>query len=249
MKVIVQNLAIEYKDEGSGKILLFLHGWQGNLQSFDTLVPLLTTSYRVIRVDLPGFGKSETQKEVWDLDTYVAFLNNFIEKLNLEIYALVGHSFGGRIAIKGEARKILHARKIVLVASAGVAQRKNFRNFFFKVVAKIGKCVTYIPPLLFWREGLRRKMYTFIGSDYMNAGVLKKTFLKIIAEDLTENAKSITVPTLLVWGETDKETPLSDGLRLSKMIANSSFKTLKDCGHFVYKEKPKEVAELIQKFL
>jgi pimeloyl-ACP methyl ester carboxylesterase len=248
MKIIVQNLAVEYRDDGSGKVLLFLHGWQDNLQSFTILIPFLESNYRMISLDLPGFGKTEMPGETWDLDRYVNFVNDFIKKLNLEVYALVGHSFGGRIIIKGEANNIFNAQKIVLIGSAGITKRKTFRNYFFKIIAKIGKFIVYIPPLYFWRKTLRKKMYSFIGTDYANAGALQDTFLKIINEDLTENAKKIMTPTLLIWGEDDTETPLSDGQRFSRLINNSQLEVLK-AGHFVHKEKSQEVAELIQKFL
>jgi pimeloyl-ACP methyl ester carboxylesterase len=248
MKIIVQNLAMEYRDDGSGKVLLFLHGWQDSLQNFNTLSSLLAPKYRIICLDLPGFGKSEMPKEAWNLDRYIDFVSDFIKKLNLEVYALVGHSFGGRIIIKGEAENIFTAQKIILIGSAGITKRKTFRNYFFKIVAKVGKLVVYIPPLYFWKEALRKKMYSFVGTDYANAGALQNTFLKIISEDLTDSAKKITVPSLLIWGENDTETPLSDGQRFNRLINNSQLEVLK-AGHFVHKEKSQEVAELIQKFL
>ena len=188
-------------------------------------------------------------KEVWDLDKYVNFVDNFIKKLNLEVYAIVGHSLGGRIIIKGEAENIFKAKKIVLIDSAGITKRKTFRNYFFKIIAKIGKFITAIPPFIFWRENLRKKMYSFAGNDYYTAGVLKNTFLKLINEDLTDNAKNIKMPTLLIWGENDTETPLSDGQNFSRLINGSILEVLKDAGHFAHQEKPKEVAELMRKFL
>jgi pimeloyl-ACP methyl ester carboxylesterase len=249
MKIIVQNLATEYLDEGTGKIVLFLHGWQDNLHTFDYLVYLLSPTLRIIRLDLPGFGKSEVPKETWDLDHYVGFVKDFIQKLNIQVDTLVGHSFGGRIAIKGEATKNLQAQKIILICSAGIAKNRTFRNSLLKILAKIGGLITCIPPLIFWREELRKRVYSFIGSDYLNTGKLKETFLKIISEDLSASAKKITTPTLLIWGESDTETPLSDGKQLSRLIHNSKLEVISGAGHFVHKEKSQEVAKLVQEFL
>ena len=249
MKIIVQNLATEYLDEGTGKVVLFLHGWQDNLHTFNSLVSLLSPRLRIIRLDLPGFGKSEVPKETWDLDHYVRFVNDFIQKLNIQVDTLVGHSFGGRIAIKGEATKNLQAQKIILICSAGIAKNRTFRNLVFKLLAKIGGLITYIPPLIFWREGLRKRMYSFIGSDYLNTGALREIFLKIISEDLSASAKKITTPTLLIWGENDTETLLSDGKQLAGLIPNSKLKVISGTGHFVHKEKSQEVAKLVQEFL
>ncbi|MBI3630999.1 MAG: alpha/beta hydrolase [Candidatus Sungbacteria bacterium] len=249
MKVLVQNLAIEYRDEGVGPVMLFLHGWQDTLHTFDLLVPLLFPARRIIRVDLPGFGESETPGESWDLDGYVRFVRDFIRKLNISVDTLVGHSFGGRIVIKGEAAKELDPRRIILIASAGTVKRRTVRNAVIRALARIGKIVTSIPPLLFWREKLRARMYRLIGSDYMHAGVLKETFLKIIFEDLSASAKKMTTPALLIWGAEDTEILLSEGKSLSRLIRNSKFKVVNGAGHFVHREKPQEVTELMQEFL
>ena len=92
-------------------------------------------------------------------------------------------------------------------------------------------------------------MYGFIGSDYLNTGKLKETFLKIISEDLSASAKNITIPTLLIWGVNDTETPLTDGKKLSQLISGSELKVLNETGHFVHREKSQGVAKLIQEFL
>ena len=249
MKVIVQNLATEYRDEGAGKVILFLHGWQDNLHTFDALASLLSPTSRIIRLDLPGFGNSEIPKESWNLDDYIQFLKNFIQKLNLPVDTIVGHSFGGRIAIKGEATKNLQPHKIILIGSAGITRNRTFRNSILKVFTKIGGWITYVPPLFFWREKLRKKIYRLFGSDYLDAGALKETFLKIISEEIGMSAKKIIIPTLLIWGENDTETPLSDGKQLFQLIHNSKLKVIKGAGHFVHREKPREVAKLIQEFL
>ena len=248
MKVIVQGIAVEYTDEGNGPIALFLHGWKDNLHTFDSIAPLLSSSLRVIRIDLPGFGESETPATKWALVDYVRFVQAFIDKLNIKPDILAGHSLGGRIVIKGIATKGLEAEKIVLISSAGVAQRKTLRNFFFIIVAKIGRALTSIPPLNRLRQNLRRGLYDSLGSDYLGAGALRDTFLNIIKENLTSAAKTITMPTLIIWGSDDTETPTIDGRRLQSFIRGSSLRVLSGAGHFVHKEKPEEVAELIREF-
>lgn len=249
MKVIVNGLATEYEDEGAGQIILLLHGWQDDLHTFDALVPLLSPAYRVIRLDLPGFGKSETPKRSWDLDVYVQFINNFVQKLNIHVGTLVGHSFGGRIIIKGNAARKFRTDKIILIGAAGVTKRRRLRNAAIMALAKVGKIITCIPPLIFWRAGLQKKMYRLVGGDYGTAGALRETFLKIISEDLGGSAIKIAMPALLIWGANDTETPISHGERLSKLIRNSELKVINGAGHFVHQEKPNVVAKLIQEFV
>ena len=101
----------------------------------------------------------------------------------------------------------------------------------------------------FWRAELRRKLYEKIGSDYFAAGELRDTFLNVIREDLQSAASCITIPTLLIWGSAYKTTPLSDGERLSKIIKNSTLKVIPGAGHFVHRERPAEVAEMIRRFI
>lgn len=249
MKVIVQNLSTEYQDEGDGRVMLFLHGWKDDLHTFDALASLLPHERRIIRLDLPGFGESEAPKETWNLDDYVKFVKGFTQKIDVEVETLVGHSFGGRIAIKSEAAKTLRAKKIVLIGSAGAAKSRMFRNSLLKFLAKLWGLIMYIPPLIFWRERVRKSAYAFIGSDYMSAGALKETFLKIISDDVRASAKKIITPTLLIWGESDTETPLSDGKRLFQLIIGSRLEVISGAGHFVHKEKPEQVAKLVQEFI
>ena len=249
MQVIVNNMLTEYTDQGSGKVVLFLHGWGDNLHSFDHIAETLKNDYRVVSLDLPGFGKTEMVKDAWDLNKYIDFVNNFTKKLDLTVYALVGHSFGGRVIIKGTADGVLGGDKIILIGSAGIAQRKTFKNQIFKVVAKVGKIATLIPPLYFWRDALRKKMYSFVGTDYLNARPLRETFVKIVNEDLASSALKINKSALLIWGANDTETPLTDGKRLSGFIKNSRLEVIEGAGHFVHKERPLEVLKLIKQFL
>src|ERR1700684_4042346 len=121
MKVIVDNLAVEYSDEGQGLPLVMLHGWMDSLQTFDAITKFLSTKYRIVRLDLPGFGASELPSKPWFVGGYATFVADFCKKLNIEPVAFVGHSLGGRIILKGLAEHSLSAQKAVLIASAGVA--------------------------------------------------------------------------------------------------------------------------------
>ena len=249
MQVIVQNLDINYLDEGEGPVILLLHGWQDSLLTFNELTLKLSKAHRLIRLDLPGFGKSETPPSAWSLDDYVRLVSDFMAKLNVKADIIAGHSFGGRIAIKGTAGNVFQPKKLILIATAGISKSRTARNLALKVLAKTGKAVTSIPPLSFCKEKMKKKMYAAIGSDYLNAGTLKETFLKTIAEDLCQAAEHIAIPTLLIWGADDMETPLSDGKKFAQLINNSDLKVISGAGHFVHREKPTLVSELIDEFI
>lgn len=229
--------------------MLFLHGWQDSSRTFDALTSHLSQKWRIIRIDLPGFGQTEMPPIAWSIDDYARFVAAFIGKLNLCVAVLVGHSFGGRIAIKGIAEKYLYADKMVLIDSAGVTPQKSTRNTFLTIGALVGHVLIALPPFCFWKKQIRQTLYRLIGSDYASAGALRDTFVRIIAEDLSAQARLLDIPTLLVWGENDTKTPLADGQRLALLIRGSVLKVLKGAGHFVHQEKSQEVARIMRSFL
>ena len=248
MKIIVDSLAVEYMDEGQGPILLMLHGWANSLHSFDAITALLSPNYRVIRLDIPGFGESELPPHPWYTKDYVECVRAFLAKLNVEPYAIVGHSFGGRITIKGVGTGRLQPQKIILIDSAGNARRDTPRVLFYKVLAKVGKAFSYLMPNSLY-TALRKGLYRRSGSDYLEAGALSQTFLNTVNEDLTNDAERIKVPALLLWGERDTMTPLEDGKRLAAAIPNARLEVFASLEHAPHREQPEKIVEAITSFL
>src|SRR3989344_362430 len=250
MKVLVNNIATEYTDEGKGPVLLLLPGWMNTLRNFDELASRLVSNYRIVRLDLPGFGGgTETPPLNWHIADYASFVKAFTQKMGLDSYMLVGHSFGGRVVIKGVAQEMLRPSRIILIAPGGVAKHRTLRNQILTVLAKIGKVFLYIPPFVFWRTQLRRKLYKMLKSDYFAAGALSRVYLNAIREDLQEDARKIQIPTLLVWGADDEMVPLSDGRRFAELIKNSKLEIISGIGHSLHRERPEEIAKLIHTFL
>jgi pimeloyl-ACP methyl ester carboxylesterase len=248
MKIIVNQLALEYQDQGTGQVMLFLHGWQDNLHTFDHLIPLLP-GYRLVRLDLPGFGLSQLPPLTWTLKDYAECVQTFVQKLKLEVAVVVGHSFGGRVALKSISTHLISPQQLVLIGCAGVAQRNTLRNSVFKVLAKVGKALVFIPPFIFWRKQLRAALYRRAGSDYLTTGALKDIFMRVIAEDLSGAAQQVVTPSLLIWGAEDAATPLVEGQRLATLMPQAQLKVISGAGHFVHVEQPAAVAQLIQEFL
>ena len=241
MKTIVDGLAVEYADEGHGEPLVMLHGWGDSLRTFDALTAELVATHRIVRLDMPGFGGTERPKGAWTVSDYAAFVGKFLEKFGINTYVIVGHSFGGRIAIKGAGRGILTPRAVVLMASAGNARRRTLRNGAYLVAAKIGKAISLLLPLRI-RERMRARLYKSAESDYDAAGPMKDIFLNTIREDLSADATNIQQPALLIWGGQDEVTPLYDGKRLADRIPNSKIVVIPQAGHFLHREYPREVA-------
>jgi pimeloyl-ACP methyl ester carboxylesterase len=174
----------------------------------------------------------------------------FTAKLGLrKIEFLVGHSFGGRVAIKAIADGVLSPTRLVLIGSAGVRHSLSLRNQLFKALAKTGKAVAAIPGLSSVSPSLRRALYRSAGSvDYLDSGPLKQIFINTINEDLRDSASKITIPTLLIWGAQDTDTPPADGRILAKLISHSSFILVAKAGHYTHLDAPERVYQAIDEF-
>lgn len=242
--LVVKNLIVEYLEKGSGDLILFLHGWGTGADSFEALVRQFKDK-RCIALSFPGFGKSEKPDDAWGVEEYAIFVRDFMDKLRLNPEVIVGHSFGGRVVIKGVSKGLLTPKKLVLIASAGAA-RKTVRAQFRNILAKVAKALTLLPPLNLLRNRIQKK---FSSNDYHNAGDMKEIFIKVVNENLENDASKITLPTLLIWGKNDLETPLVEAKRLKSRIDGSELKILEGTGHFVFQEKSEEVAEEIKRFI
>lgn len=242
MDCIVDDLHLHYQDEGTGPTLLLLHGWGSNLHTFDPICDRLKSSYRLVRLDLPGFGKSQLPPTDWSVTDYVTLVAAFLRKLDLEPFAIVGHSFGGRIAIKGLSGGTLRANKLILIASAGVKSAPTLRTQATSFASRL----SHLPVFQPFRTGARR---LFGSRDYQAAGPLRGTLRKVLDEDLQVDAARITSPTLLIWGKLDTDTPPSDGQTLHERISHSQIEFIPSADHFVHETHAERVAKLIREFL
>ncbi len=233
---------IELNPEAS-EALVFLHGWQSSAEAWmGVLSKLKEKNIHLLALDLPGFGKSPLPPAAWGVGDYARVVKNFLLKKELSQVILIGHSFGGRVAIKLAATAPSVLKKLVLVDAAGF--RDNSLNRALKV-----RAAEFLKPLfnLSMFKSLKPLLYEAIGaSDYGNSAALKQIFIKTIEEDLSVNMTEVQVPTLLVWGEFDYVTPLSFAHRMSKLIPNSQLMILPEAGHFSFVDQPDKFVEAIQ---
>ncbi|MBI2591985.1 alpha/beta hydrolase [Candidatus Saccharibacteria bacterium] len=249
MNVVVNDLMTNYQKVGNGKTIVCLPGWGDSLDSFSELIKSLQAKYTVLALDLPGFGGSQAPPKAWDMADYTKFVADWMKKVGIvRTYGLIGHSYGGSIAIKGLASDDFKTEKLVLLASAGVRKKHSLRKKIIKAVAKTGKLPAYLlPPKT--RQKLRRKFYKTAGSEALLLPHMEATFKQIISEDIQSAAKTISVPTLLIYGSKDQTTPAEDGQALHQAISGSKLEIIENAGHFLHQEQPEAVAQLIEDFL
>jgi len=249
MQVVVDDLLINYSRQGKGRVVVILHGWGDNSKSWLGLSKSLSKKFDVIIPDLPGFGGSQLPTSAWGLNDYGVFVSNFLNKINAQgVYCVIGHSNGGAIAIRSVAQKIIITDKLVLLSSAGIRGESKGRLKVLRYAAKTGKLLTSPLPESS-KNKLRAKAYKTIGSDMFVAENLQETFKRIVTDDVRSDAKMINLPTLIVYGENDQQTPLRFGEIFHELIAHSSLEVLTETGHFLQLDRPKEVEEAIEGFI
>lgn len=251
MQIVINNQMIRYDVYGaefSGTILI-LHGWGDRAFGLKNLASSLESSnYRVIVPDLPGFGESEAPMQPWGLDDYALWVSQFLQKLDVSPNIVIGHSNGGAIAIRALANDYIQTEKLVLLASAGVRSNYQGRKKALRVVAKSAKLATAILPTN-TRLKLRKRAYSAIGSDMFVAEHMQETFKKVIADDVQADATRISVPTILIYGETDTATPVTYGQLFADAIPNASLLTIPKAGHFVHIDASGAVTRAITEFI
>jgi len=237
---------------GSGRNLLCLHGWGASHESFAELRETMKSDpVRIIAPDLPGFGESGILTRAWSVDDYADHIAELVKILDLTDVFLLGHSHGGRVAIKLASRGYPWISHLYLCAAAGIRRSKHFRRKVGILLASIGKTICSIPGLRTLQPTARKLLYKFLMvHDYERAeGALKETMVRVIDEDMTPLLDRIVVPTDLFWGEDDTMTPLADAIIMNKKIVQSNLLTFAGVRHRVHRDRAGEVAGVIRKAL
>lgn len=248
----VDNIPVNYVDEGTGDVILLLHGWGSNITLFDGIIKVLSPRHRVIALDMPGFGKTPEPPEAWCVDDYVDFVMKFMESLKLKEVSIVVHSFGGRVLFKMNARENLPytIRKVVLMDSAGIMPKKTFRQKVSLRLYKTARCIMSTKVLHFLYPDAVEDMRKKRGSaDYNNATpTMRATLVKVVNEDLEPLISRISCPTLLIWGDADTATPIADAKRMEQLIEDTGLIVCEGAGHYSFLEQPAKVHSALNAF-
>ena len=213
-----------------------MHGWGGSIDSFLGIAKFIGKKYRVTLVDFYGFGKTPHPDFPLFVEDYAISVVNLIRKYKMTRVTVVGHSFGGRVAIRLASKYGYLIDSIVLVDSAGLKPRRNMVYY----------CKVFRHKLL-----NKLKIAHKAGSaDYQALkGVEKQTFKNVVNEDLTPELNKITLPTLIVWGDKDRDTPIYMARRMRRKIRNSGLIIFEGAGHFAYLEGHKQFVSILTNFL
>jgi len=236
----IKNIDVNYIQYGNpkGKDIILLHGWGQNIEMMKPLGDNLE-DYHITILDFPGFGESEEPKAALTIYDYEEILEELLNDLKIRNPIVMGHSFGGRVAIVYASRN--KVEKLVLFGAPCIRnERKSTKE-------KVLKGLKKLPGM----NGIGEYMKKFIGSDdYRNASpVMRETLVNTVNEDLTECAKRIEAPTLLIWGTLDTAAPIEDAKKLEGLLIDGALIELPGCTHYAYLEALPQVINILNNFL
>ncbi len=266
-----QKVRLAYRDHGTGPAILLLHGFGASSYTWRHVEPALTASgYRVITLDLKGFGLSEKPfDDRYSIFDQAALVSQFIDQIGLKKVTVVGHSLGGGVALvlalEKDPAKRKRITRLVLIDSIAYAQKipiafsilrtpvlgeVSSRLVPLEVQTRIALKLAYYDDSKFDSRDV--KQYAGPLKDKGSRNALIQTARQILPENLPELSsryKTIKIPALIIWCDNDKVIKPKIGLRLNRDLPNSTFRLVGQCGHLPQEEQPEQTIKLIQNFL
>lgn len=237
MVYVYNDVKIFYQFHNGPSInpVLLLHGWGCDSKIFHDLIEKFPEK-SFLTIDLPPFGKSSSNIEKWNIFTYVGMLMSLLDYLRIDKCDILGHSFGGRLAIILSAVKCSLVQSCILVDSAGMRPRRTLKYYYKIYKYKINK--------KFKKSTLNQG-----SKDYLELPPhLKKVFNSIVNTFLEDYCKKISTKMLLIWGKNDKETPLYMAKRIHRKVKNSELHVIENAGHFPFLDCSFEFYKIINDF-
>ncbi len=260
--VEVDGTFVHYVDEGEGIPIILLHGTGSSLHTWDLWAERLKNKYRVLRITLPGFGLSGPRfDKKYKIKDYVNLLENFVEKIGVEKFHLVGNSLGGSIAWLYSSFYDKKVNKLVLINSSGFEldevpfvikiARNNYLNFLIKktspkyLIKKSLKEVYYNDKLI--SKSIINRYYKLNLRQGNRQAFIDRALINY--KDHTSRLNKIESPTLILWGKNDEWINVKFAQKFKKMIKGSRVSIMNETGHIPMEEKPYESLKIIEDFL
>lgn len=224
---------------GSGKDLLFLHGYGANKEIFLPQINYFSRFYKVTAFDFWGFGNSAPIPSAWSVGDYAEQTKRLLQELNIVRPHVVAHSFGARVAIKTASEDSDAFEKIILTGAAGIILN---RGMGYRMKVGLYRSVKKLFP-----EYAEKR---FGSAEYRSLSpLMRESYKKIVNEDLRSAAKAVRNPVLLVYGEKDKTTPVEAGKIYCSTMENGRMEILSRCGHFAFLDDVTSFNQITEEFL
>ena len=268
-RLVIDGREVNYCELGEGPAILFVHGLGASWQSWLEQLPEFAASHRVVAMDLPGFGYSESPSEDISIEYYARWTAEFMDVLGIESAAVVGNSMGGfvsaELAIKFPAR----VQRLVFVSAAIFWQNRRRAQPLVQLArmsdAVVARALVRATDDIATRRRLRYAALATAGfrfpqyvSDELAHEMVRSArrtdgFLPALQAlagyDLEEELPKISCPTLIVWGANDQLVSVKDAERLEDLIPDSRREVFERTGHVAMLERPERFNRLLREFL
>lgn len=259
----INGTRVHYRDEGRGPAVVLLHGVFSSLHTWDGWVEALSANFRMVRLDLPGWGLTGKAAFNYSITAYTDFLHDFLTAVGVEKCVLVGNSFGGMVSWNYAIQYPDQVEKLILIDAVGYPAKKpaaikavSIPGISFlaeritpkSILIKITRGAYGNPKNI--KQDILDRYYELIFYPQSRNGHLK--IADMIFRELRsgwQNIKKVSVPTLIMWGSKDRWVRLSAGHRFNRDIKHSTLIVYDDAGHLPMEENPVQSARDAQDFI
>jgi pimeloyl-ACP methyl ester carboxylesterase len=262
---------IAYRRAGEGPVLLLLHGIAGSSETWVPAMKLLQRGHTVLAPDFLGHGDSSKPPGDYSLGNFAAGIRDCLDVLQIHRATVVGHSYGGGVAMQFAYQFPERCERLVLVDAGGLGREVSW---LLRIATLPG--AEYVLPAIFWAPirhcgdtiisflrdcGIRStraaEMWRSFGSltDPANRAAFVRTIRAVIepggqaVSALDRLYLAEGMPTLIVWGDRDRVIPLSHAHQAHEVIPNSRLEIMEGAGHFPHVDKPFRFVEILEEFL
>jgi pimeloyl-ACP methyl ester carboxylesterase len=245
------DLAVYRRDGDSpaaAPLVVWAHGWGHSHANMLPLAQAMPHATRSVLLDLPGFGNSPPPPAAWGTADYADAVAAWLAGVAAKPGVWVAHSFGCRVGLQLAARHPGLVDGLFLIAAAGLPPRPSpaarARVAARRWAFRLARFLTPEGPA---RDLLRAR---FGSTDYRQAGPLRPILVKAVTEDLSEVARAVRCPAVLVYGDRDSETPPELGARLNALMPASRLVLLRGFDHWnVLTDGRHQIAQRLGEFL
>ena len=261
--LVIDHMMIHYRDEGQGPTILLLHGAFSSLHTFNEWNKILKNKYRVIRLDLMGFGLTgPNDNGDYSMENFIRVLKSFVQILGLDQFHLGGSSLGGWLAWEFAYRFPQKVDKLILINAAGFLEEENIPLPFKLAKTPIfNQMIKYVVKKTIIEQFVKQ---VFFDSSKVNEAIINRyydlfsregnpeAFLKMastVFSDDSGHLHHIHNKTLIMWGREDMWIPVHNAYRFHKMLLHSKVKVYPEVGHIPMEEIPEISANDVIQFL
>jgi pimeloyl-ACP methyl ester carboxylesterase len=253
----IDNLLVRYLDKNKrGVPLLLLHGLGGSIESWNNNINFLSTKFRIIALDLPGFGLSDKPKISYSIKFYVNFLEKFIQRIKLNHLFIIGSSLGGHIAVEFTLKNRKMVDKLILISPAGSLPKsfkgtRELKRYIRIVNARSSEEISRI--LISMDNSMVNRSYAESMYERLSLPGAKQAFISALkgsarAQRYNNQLEKIDTSMLLIWGKKDRMIPLKF-IRPFMEHGNSRIIIIENCGHRPHVENPRLFNKEVKDYL